>query len=154
MDTTPSLFDHPYFFADSHWQAEGWYVEQGGAVVSCGGGAAVRHEDGFWIIESELRLLLINQPDMVLSLSYAMEAPQDGDSDCFWSAESVPAGPLNGRMSVIGDAVVSVGFSDDGLHGLSEYMILTDDDTYESRGLITKEGDVLGRWAVTLTAVS
>jgi hypothetical protein len=153
MDS-PCLFDHPFFSADSHWQAEGWYVEQGGAVVTCGGGAAVRHQDGLWLIDTELRLLLINQPDMVLSLSYAMEEPQEGEPDCFWSADSVPAGSLNGRISVVGDALVSVGFSDDGTHGLTETMILTDDDTYESRGLITKEGDVIGRWAVTLTAVS
>ncbi len=144
------LLDHPYFRHDGGWHAQGWYIEEQGALLTAGGDVRLHRRDDDWMVVSDLRIALIGQPDMVFHNAYSFEPPDEDSREVFWTNASPFAGEMAGRFTVIADAVLSLGFSEDGRHTLSETLMLTDDGTYEARGTLSREGETVGAWALTL----
>lgn len=98
----------------------------------------------------ELHLMLVGQQRLTMSILTQFESWDTNALDALWSAEITAVGALAGRMSVVGDAILNTGFSADGSVALQECFLWAEDDSYELRGLLTQDGDVMGRWTLTL----
>jgi len=149
-DELRALRDHPFFDHDGPWRAQGWYIEEHGALLSAGGETRLERGDEHWTVIAELRIALVDQPDMVFRNAYSFEPPSDSASEVYWTSSNPFLGDIAGRFTVVADAILSLGFAEDGHHILSETLMLTDDDTYEARGALSRDGETVGAWAVTL----
>lgn len=151
MNDRPHLSNHPLFALTSgQWSVDGWYVEQGGIPIPCGGTLLVGDDGEGWVMSLELHLMLVGQQSLSMSILTEFEPWDDPSLDVLWSADVTAVGQLVGRMSVVGDAILSSGVSADGSVSLQECFLWVDDDTYELRGLLTQQGEVMGRWTLTL----
>ncbi|GAB3439743.1 hypothetical protein [Insolitispirillum peregrinum] len=147
----PHLSNHPLFLAPSgRWTADGWYVEQGGIPIPCGGTLILGEDEQGWAMELDLHLMLVGQQNLSVNIVTEFEPWDEGDLDTLWAADMTAVGGLVGRMSVVGDAILSSGVSADGSVSLQECFLWAEDDTYELRGLLTQQGEVMGRWTLTL----
>lgn len=144
------LLDHPLFVHGAAWQAEGWYVEEHGALLSAAGVTEIERGDEHWTVSAELRITLVDQPDMVFHNAYAFEPPEADTREVYWTSVNPFLGSMAGRFTVVADSIQSLGFAEDGHHIIHETYMLTEDDTYEVRGALSRDGETVGSWAVTL----
>lgn len=144
------LLDHALFTHAAAWRAEGWYVEEHGALLSAGGAVRIDRDDAHWTVSSELRITLVDQPDMVFHNAYTFEPPAPDDREVYWTSANPFLGTMAGRFTAIADSILSLGFAEDGHHIVNETYMLTEDDTYEVRGALSRDGETIGSWAVTL----
>jgi hypothetical protein len=144
------LLDHPLFAHHGTWRAEGWYVEEHEALLAAGGSLHLERDDEHWVLTSTLRFTLVDQPDMIFHNAFAFETPAKDQREIFWSCPTPNLGTMAGRFTVVADGVLSLGFAEDGHHILNECYLLTDDDTYEVRGALSRDGRTVGSWAVSL----
>lgn len=149
-----SVLDHPFFQANSRWRAEGWYQQDDGEPVTCIGTTTIREKEDRWIITSDVHIFLLSHPDDVQTVSYVMEPLDESDSETYWGTDSTALGPLTGRYAVIGDSLMSTGTTADGHYAFTECMLLTDDETYDVRGLFSHDSIVLCRWSLTLSRLA
>lgn len=152
LDTPLFLDRHPYFTDGALWAAQGWYFDESGHMIRCRGWTRVRRARDVWTVSSELRLDLFEPDPIALRSVLSLTPPAPADREAFWSAENPVLGGFAGRFTAVGDTLMSIGFSEDGLYQAVEMFILGEGDEYYARGTLARESETLGAWAVTLTA--
>lgn len=145
------LEEHPYFSDGALWAAEGWYFDESNHLVACRGWSRVRRTAGAWTITGELRLDLFDPEPVRFQNVITVDPPGDGAREAFWTSENASLGVFAGRFTAIADALMSFGFSEDGLYQVGETLVLADEGFYIVRGTLARASETIGAWAVTLT---
>jgi len=141
--------EHSYLFEEATWDAEGIFTDADGNQITIEGATAITHTDGSWILNS--KLLLQGEPPVELVNRYVMAPFADNDFETSWTSHNPELGEIQGRFVLVEDSLVSTFNSPDGtLHG-TEILVQIDADSYENRGLLYQDQQLVSTWAMSLT---
>jgi hypothetical protein len=141
---------HPFFGDGGEWISEGVYWGPEGAASSFRGAVRVRHELNSILINGEGELILGGLHSVRISNFYRAE--KRDSAEILWRSENPVIGTLTGIYFLFEDCILSI-FQDEAKSILgSETLLKTGGSEYRVRGVLTKDGAVLSKWALTYKA--
>lgn len=143
------MLEHTYLFEEATWDAEGIFTDADGNQVPIEGAATVSHSAENWILSS--KMLLQGEMPIEIENHYVVLPFGDTGFETEWTSHNPELGRLEGRFTLIEDTLVSTFSSPDGsIHG-TEFLVQVDADSYENRGLLYQDQQLISTWAVSLT---
>ena len=135
--------EHTYLLREGRWQISGSTIDVAGNPNVLIGYAIVIHGK-HWTVEEQ-----INES----SNHYTIVPPdEDLGATTFTGANGI-TGEVNGTFAFFEDMILSAYHSDDGHYSASEVFRRLEDDRYEARGALFKDGGHVSSWSLTMERV-
>lgn len=145
------MIAHTFLFEPGDWLAEGTSFDDAGAPVAVTGRTRVTHEPGGWRNAGVLRLETDPPEEFANTYTFAPLAP--GAAATTWSSANPALGRLTGALAAVADAILMTGATADSRFTVCESLRMIDATTYEDRGALFADGELVSSWAVRLTKV-
>jgi hypothetical protein len=143
--------EHTFLFEEGLWKAEGTYLYGSTSIIPAEGFIRIVHEEHLWVTEGVLKLLLACPVEF--QSRQHVEPFQAGRDFTFWTSEDPNIGPLNGKLVIVDDSILSTYDSADRSYSGVEYLVQTNSTVYLNRGFVFKDNQKLSSWAIRLTKV-
>lgn len=138
---------HTYLVSPGTWQAKGFFKDNNGNSYPVTGSSIITHERKIWYNRSAM--LIHTQPVTDIECVYEI-TPLDPDTySTTWTAETLPMGRISGNFAIVGNTILSSANTPQGAN--IETLRQLDESTYENRGALFMEGQLLSTWEVILT---
>lgn len=138
---------HTYLLRPGIWMAEGTFTDNTGTRFPVSGISTITHEPGIWY--NRAAMIIHTQPIADVECVYEISPLAPGQMATTWVAETLPMGRMSGNFAIIDNTILSSAQTPQGNN--LETLRYIDDDTYENRGALFFEGQMLSTWEVTLT---
>ena len=143
------MVEHTYLFEEGTWDAEGIFTDGSGSQLPLEGAVTVSHSAEGWLLSGTMQVQ--SDPPLEVENHYVVRPIEGEEIETTWTAHNPELGRLEGRFTIIEDSLVSTFSSPDGtLHG-TEVLVQVDADSYENRGVLYQEQQLISTWAVSLT---
>ena len=141
--------DHTYLFEEATWDVEGIFSDAEGNSFPLEGAITVAHGDEHWTLTGNMEVH--SDPPLTIENHYQVVPFAADRFETSWTSFNPELGELEGRVSVVEDTLFAMFQSSDGsLYG-SEVLVQIDADSYENRGLLYQEGQLISSWAASLS---
>lgn len=140
---------HTFLFAPGDWRAEGTSFAGDGEPVAVTGLTRVTHEPGGWRNAGVMRL--DTDPPEEFQNTYTFAPLEPGAAATTWSSANPALGRLTGSLAAVADVLLLTGATSDGRFTVCESLTMIDAATYEDRGALFADGELVSSWAVRLT---
>lgn len=139
---------HTYFYKSLRWKAEGTYYDEAGAMPLTGGVTIEKTEDR-WTLTGFMEVQLA-QP-VRFTNDYEIKET-DTETTLRWESHNPALGTLRGTFEIIGDSIISVYRSEDGVYSGTETLVQKDEAAYYNAGVSFREGKKMSSWTALLKA--
>lgn len=136
--------DHTLFVREGRWQIAGSIVDVAGNPNIAVGMAVVTHSGELWILEEQ-----VNE----LQNRYTILPLQNGAGATSFNGVNGVMGELRGSLAFFEDLILLMYTSTDGHFQGSEAIRQSDENRYETRGALFRDGGHVSSWSYVLERV-
>lgn len=139
---------HTFLFQEGKWKAKGELLDEKGVSSLVVGEVNVYHTSHLWVSDGVMKNT--NPPFREIHNRYEITPFEDSNEETTWFSLNPAIGHLMGRFVIVGDSILSFFTSEDNTYKGFEYLLQTDHNTYNNRGVLYREGERLSSWSITL----
>lgn len=142
---------HTYIFEEGNWKASGLYYDHEANQVKVFGETTIKHRKDEWVLDGFMELKL--ETPIRFFNKYSILPMPIGKDYTKWTSENPALGKLIGKFMIVGDTILSVYISENGIYSGSESLFRIDENKYLNRGFAFNGENKLSSWEVTLERV-
>ena len=142
---------HTYLFKPGLWRADGEYFDAAGNAYPVEGESRVTHAHALWINESLMRI--VGNEGASFRNEYRITPFSEKRDFTGWNADHDVLGKLTGRLTLVGDAILSLYRSEDSEYAGTESWLRISGILYRNWGTLFHGGDKLSSWMVRMNRV-
>lgn len=147
-----AFLEHTYLVREGRWKISGQYYNKEGDPTPVEGVAQVVLQEKVWILDAQMQMSGLGSDKIVNRQVFSPPAP--GQTVIPFIAQNPRLGRLEGRYTLVDDAILSHYLSQDGPYSGVETLLQQTHDTYLARGALYDGAQLIAAWAVRLTMVS
>lgn len=133
--------DHTLYVREGRWQISGSTIDVAGNPNIAVGLLVVSRSGDLWIAEEQ-----INELQSRLTIL----PPENGASTTRFNGVSGVMGEIDGALAFFDDIILMTYGSDDGAFRGVESLRILDEDRYETRGALFRDGGHVSSWSYVL----
>jgi hypothetical protein len=138
---------HTYLLFPGTWHAKGAFRDNNGNSYPVTGSSIITHERRIWYNRSAM--LIHTTPLTDIECLYEITPIEPGECATTWTAETLPMGRISGNFAIVDNTILSSAYTPQGAN--IETLRQLDENTYENRGALFMDGQLLSAWDVILT---
>lgn len=138
---------HTYFYTTLDWRARGTYYDEEGKAAPLYGEVSTIRNENEWTLSGFMEVR--TQEPMHFTNEYNIRSTKD-KTTLSWTSYNPVLGNLAGTFEVIGDSILSIYQSENGMYSGTETLLWKDDFTYYNVGVAFCEGKKMSSWTATL----
>ena len=139
--------EHTFILKPGQWDTAGVIQDAAGTETPVQGYANISHAPDIWLNESGMTPVSGGER---ITNTYTIQPPAKPGAPMRWSSHNPALGALRGRFVFVGDTIVSIFDTEDGLHSGTELMKQVADDKYVNVGVLLEQGEKVSSWAIEL----
>ncbi len=138
---------HTYFYATLDWRARGTYYNPDGSEDPLYGQVSIRKMSEEWSLTGFLE---VRKKNPVRYTNDYKIYPSTDKTTLSWTSYNPTFGTLNGTYEIVGESIISLYQSEDGVYSGTEVLTWKDDFTYYNVGVAFCNGKKMSSWTATL----
>ena len=141
--------EHTFLLSEATWHAEGRFYGSDGRPEPATGVTTVRHRPDEWVLDGEMSVGDDGNGQHIEN-HYRIAPLNEAEVSTSWTSENPVLGRLQGSFTLVRETILSMYAAVDGdLRGTESLRRVTP-DVYAARGALTRGGERISSWAMTL----
>lgn len=141
--------EHTFLLSEATWHADGRFYGSDGCPEPATGVTTVRHRPDEWVLDGEMSVGEDGNGQHIEN-HYRIVPLEEAEVSTSWTSENPVLGRLQGSFTLVRETILSMYAAVDGDLRGTESLRRVSPDVYAARGALTRGGERISSWAMTL----